>query len=49
MATNATHDTETTADWYDALSREERERLEESRGSASSIPRRHSIDARAIC
>jgi 4-alpha-glucanotransferase len=27
VATNATHDTDTTADWYDALSPEDRERL----------------------
>src|SRR5262249_8034777 len=27
VATNATHDTETTAEWYDGLSLEERERL----------------------
>ncbi|HKO93151.1 MAG TPA: 4-alpha-glucanotransferase, partial [Polyangiaceae bacterium] len=27
VCTNATHDTDTTADWYDALSREEREKL----------------------
>src|SRR4029079_2982679 len=27
VCTNATHDTDTTAEWYDALSREDRERL----------------------
>ena len=29
VCTNATHDTDTTADWYDALSREDREKLRE--------------------
>jgi 4-alpha-glucanotransferase len=32
VATNATHDTETSADWYERLSREERERLREVPG-----------------
>jgi isoamylase len=29
VCTNATHDTDTTADWYDSLSREDREKLRE--------------------
>jgi 4-alpha-glucanotransferase len=32
VATNATHDTETTADWYDALPPEEREKLKRTPG-----------------
>jgi 4-alpha-glucanotransferase len=40
VATNATHDTDTTAAWYDGLSREERERLRNLPGLGGLDPER---------
>ena len=44
VATNATHDTDTTADWYDGLSTEERERLRKIPSLAALDPTRRFDD-----
>jgi glycogen operon protein len=44
VCTNATHDTDTTAEWYDALSREDRERLKKI-PSLSSLEPEQGFDA----
>ena len=44
VATNATHDTDTTADWYDGLSTDERERLRKIPALAALDPARRFDD-----
>jgi 4-alpha-glucanotransferase len=46
VATNATHDTTMTADWYDGLDRDERERLKKLPGLGGLDPE-HGFDERA--
>ena len=49
VATNATHDTDTTADWYDGLASDERERLRKIPALAALDPRRALRRPRARC